>query len=198
MFNAKNKDPFQLFHAWIDDAKAKEPNNPTAMCLSTVSHDCKPSSRMVLLKDYDEQGFVFYTNGQSRKGEQLSHNPNVALNFYWKTFQRQIRIEGEIEIVPKTMTQNYFNSRPRGSQIASYASDQSRPLKDKAIYEDKIKELENKFQGMQTIPCPDHWNGYKVIPTLIEFWVEGEFRTHDRFMFTKNKNEVWEAERLYP
>jgi pyridoxamine 5'-phosphate oxidase len=168
------------------------------MCLSTVSADGKPSSRMVLLKQYDAQGFVFYTNSEGRKGGELANNPNVALCFYWKAFQRQVRIEGKVEIVPRDMTQAYFNSRYRGSQIASAASLQSRPLPDKKIYEDKIKELEKKYDGVSEIPCPPNWNGYRVVPTSIEFWVEGEFRTHDRFVFKPDLSGDWTASRLYP
>jgi len=198
MFDPIGQNPFELFEAWMNEAVSQEPNNPNAMCLSTVSGEGKPSSRMVLLKDYDDQGFVFYTNSESRKGGELADNPYVALNLYWKTFQRQIRIEGKVEIVPRAMTQAYFNSRHRGSQIASYASDQSRPLPDKSVYEARIKDLEKKFEGIENIPCPDHWNGYRVVPYSIEFWIEGEFRTHDRFVFTKNGGGNWIAERLYP
>lgn len=196
MFNPINQNPFDIFDQWMKDAEREEPNNPNAMCLSTVSADGKPSSRMVLLKQYSADGFVFYTNSHSRKGGELSSNPNVALNIYWKTFQRQVRIEGTVEIVPRDMTQAYFNSRHRNSQIASYASHQSMPLPDKAVYEARIAELEKEFEGVQNIPCPDHWNGYRVIPSSIELWEEGEFRTHDRFVFTLESD--WKAERLYP
>lgn len=198
IFNPTGQNPFEIFDKWMKDAQRDEPNNPNAMCLSTVSADGKPSSRMVLLKGYDESGFVFYTNSLSRKGEQLSQNPNVALNLYWKTFQRQVRIEGEVEVVSRDMTQAYFNSRHRGSQIASYASIQSTPLPDKSVYEARIAELEKEFEGVDEIPCPDHWNGYCVKPTMIELWVEGEFRTHDRFVFRLGDDGVWGAERLYP
>lgn len=198
IFNPIGKNPFNLFDQWMKDAEREEPNNPNAMCLSTLSSDGKPSSRMVLLKDYDDKGFVFYTNSQSRKGGELAENPYVALCLYWKTFQRQVRIEGQVEIVPREMTQAYFNSRHRGSQIASYASDQSQLLPDRAVYEARIKELEAEFADVDVIPCPDHWNGYRVKPTSIEFWVEGEFRTHDRFVFQQDANGAWKAQRLYP
>lgn len=198
IFNPTGKDPFDLFDEWMKEAERAEPNNPNAMCLSTVSADGKPSSRMVLLKDYDDKGFVFYTNSLSRKGGELAQNPFVALNLYWKTFQRQVRIEGEIEIVPRAMTQAYFNSRYRGSQIASYASHQSQPLPDKTVYEARIKELEAEFADVDIISCPDHWNGYRVKPSYIEFWVEGEFRTHDRFVFKHDAEGLWAAQRLYP
>ena len=192
------QNPFEIFAQWMIEAQREEPNNPNAMCLSTVSADGKPSSRMVLLKEYDENGFVFYTNSNSRKGIELDENPHVALNLYWKTFQRQVRLEGKIEIVPRAMTQKYFDSRHRGSQIASCASKQSQPLPDKAVYEKRIKELEKQYDGIDNIPCPEHWNGYRVKPTSIELWVEGQFRTHDRFVFKSNDSGEWIAERLYP
>jgi len=197
-FNPIGQDPFHIFDAWMQDAQKAEPNNPNAMCLSTVDREGRPSSRMVLLKEYDNDGFVFYTNSLSRKGHDLEHNSYVALNFYWKTFQRQVRVEGRAELVPHAMTEAYFQSRPRGSQIASYASDQSRRLTNKSLYEDRIRAIEKEFDGVETIPCPDHWNGYRVVPSMIELWVEGEFRTHDRFVFTQDNTGTWTAERLYP
>ena len=193
-----NDNPFDIFANWMKEASIAEPNNPNAMCLSTVSATGKPSSRMVLLKEHDESGFVFYTNSHSKKGEQLNENPNVALNFYWKTLQRQVRIEGAVTIVPRAMTEAYFHSRPRESQIASYASDQSQPLENKQIYLDRITQIKKDYEGVEHIPCPDHWNGYRVIPTLIEFWQEAEFRTHDRFVFHCTENRQWTIERQYP
>ena len=197
-FNLIGENPFDIFDQWMKQAEEDEPNNPNAMCLSTVDAKGRPSSRMVLLKDYDEKGFIFYTNSQSRKGQELETNPYVALCLYWKTSQRQVRIEGHVQIVPRAMTIEYFHSRHRGSQIASYASKQSRPLPDKQIYQDAIKELDNQFEGQDNITCPDHWNGYRVIPETIELWQEGEHRTHDRFAFKPNDNGEWVAERLYP
>ena len=198
MFDPVGQNPFYIFHKWMEEAKEQEPNNPNAMCLSTVNANGYPSSRMVLLKDYDETGFVFYTNSDSRKGGDLAGNPHVALCLYWKSSQRQVRIEGKVNTVPRDMTTAYFHSRPRGSQIASAASLQSRPLPDKQIYLDRIKELENRYEGETCIPCPDHWNGYRVIPSMIELWQEGEFRTHDRFAFTMNDRGEWVGQRLYP
>ena len=195
-FDATGQNPFDIFDNWIKQAIKNNPDNPNAMCLSTVSSTGKPSSRMVLLKEYDENGFIFYTNSESRKGQELSQNPHVALNLYWRESQRQVRIEGKIEIVSRQMTQAYFNSRQRGSQIASYASQQSSPLPNRHVYEDRIKKLEDQFKDTKEIPCPDHWNGYHVTPSLIELWQEGQFRTHDRFVFKVENN--WIAERLYP
>ena len=180
----------------MKDAVRVEPNNPNAMCLSTVSKDGKPSSRMVLLKDYGCDGFTFFSNSQSRKGLELETNPYVALCLYWKSFQRQVRIEGKAEKVSRHITESYFHSRPRGSQIASHCSDQSRPLPDKQIYLDRIEKMTKEFENVEVIPCKDEWNGYLAKPTLIELWQEGEFRTHDRFVFRVENN--WQAERLYP
>lgn len=196
MFNPVHDNPFDIFHQWMEDAKREEPNNPNAMCLSTVSKDGKPSSRMVLLKDYGPEGFTFFSNSLSRKGQELDHNPYVALCLYWKTFQRQVRIEGKAKKVSREITEDYFHSRHRGSQIASHCSDQSRPLPDKQIYLDRIADMTEKFKDVDVIPCKDEWNGYLVKPSSIELWEEGEFRTHDRFVFKAENN--WKAERLYP
>ena len=197
ILDLENKNPFDIFDQWMTDAIRDEPNNPNAMCLSTVSTDGKPSSRMVLLKDYGQNGFIFFTNSHSRKGQELEGNNNVALCLYWKKFQRQVRIEGTVEIVSRDITEAYFHSRHRGSQIASYASKQSHPLPDKSIYTARIAELENKFKGQDNIPCPEHWNGYRVMPSSIELWQEGEHRTHDRFVFRADEDN-WKAKRLYP
>jgi pyridoxamine 5'-phosphate oxidase len=196
-FDPYSTDPFKLFAKWLEDAEREEPNNPNAMCLSTVSEDGKPSSRMVLLKEHGPEGFVFYTNSESRKGKELNKNSYVSLCFYWKTFQRQIRIEGKAEIVPREMTENYFHSRHRGSQIASAASKQSSPLKDKQDYIDRFDELNEQYEGQDNIPCPEHWNGYRIVPSSIEFWMEGEHRMHDRFVF-RFDDGGYRMDRLYP
>jgi len=191
-------DPFTVFDQWMKEAEKQEPNNPNAMCLSTVSKDGKPSSRMVLLKDYDVNGFTFFSNSQSRKGLELKDNPWVALCLYWKTFQRQVRIEGKAEKVERHITEAYFHGRSRGSQIASHCSDQSQILQDKKIYLDRIAKAEKHFKDVEVIPCKDEWNGYRVVPTMIELWQEGEFRTHDRYAFKKDGNGQWVGQRLYP
>lgn len=198
VFAPSKNDPFSIFNEWFEEAKQAEPNNPNAMCLTTVSSSGCPSSRMVLMKEHDKHGFVFYTNSQSRKGRELSESPFVALCFYWKTLQKQIRIEGHIERVSQEMVENYFHSRHRGSQIASAASLQSQPLDDKQTYIDRFNELDKQYEGQDNIPCPEHWNGYRVIPSSIEFWVEGEHRMHDRFVFTKDAQGRWQSQRLYP
>lgn len=198
-FDPTGRDPFEVFDEWYADAKSSEPNDPNAMCLSTVNASACPSSRMVLLKNYGADGFTFFTNSESRKGQELSDNPNVALLFHWKSLLRQIRIEGRAGVISRAETEGYFHSRARESQIASYASDQSQPLPDKAVYMDRINEVRQQFDGQHDIPCPDHWNGYRVIPSKIEFWIQKDYRTHDRFVFTREQEGGnWHCQRLYP
>ncbi|PCH99982.1 MAG: pyridoxamine 5'-phosphate oxidase [Alphaproteobacteria bacterium] len=193
-----DNNPFILFSKWMALAIKNEPNDPNAMCLSTVDGDGHPSSRIVLLKDYDDNGFVFFTNSQSQKGQELAENQNVALGFHWKSLLKQIRINGIAKIIPREETTKYFHSRARESQIASYASLQSQPLPDKRIYEDKINAVREQFKNEENIPCPDHWNGYRVTPSKMEFWTQKDYRTHDRFVYTPDHDDIWSKERLYP
>ena len=164
------KDPFELFKKWYDLACETEINDPNAMTLSTVYNN-QPSSRVVLLKSYDQNGFVFYTNSNSKKGTSIEINNNVALNFHWKTQNRQIRIEGQANIVSPEDANSYFSSRPRGSQIGARSSNQSDELISRGELIDRIKEFEIKFKNLD-IPRPPHWNGYLIKPTIIEFWQE--------------------------
>ena len=189
------KNPFELFNNWYDLACETEINDPNAMTLSTILNN-QPSSRVVLLKSHDEEGFVFYTNSNSKKGKSISENNNVALNFHWKTQNRQIRIEGQAKIVSSEVADSYFNSRPRGSQIGAWSSNQSEELISRSELIDKIKKSETKYAD-QNIPRPLHWNGYLVKPKLIEFWQEMPFRIHDRVLFTLLNNR-WEIKKLYP
>ena len=198
----KNKDlidftqkPFELFNNWYDLAIETEINDPNAMTLSTISNN-KPSSRVVLLKSHDEKGFVFYTNSNSKKGKSISENNNIALNFHWKTQNRQIRIEGQAKIVSSEIADSYFNSRPRGSQIGAWSSNQSAELNARSELIDNIKKFEKKYED-QDIPRPSHWNGYLVKPQLIEFWQEMPFRIHDRVVYTLYNNK-WKIKKLYP
>ena len=165
------------------------------MTLSTVNNN-QPSSRVVLLKSYDQNGFVFYTNSNSKKGVSIDINNNVALNFHWKTQNRQIRIEGNANIVSDTIADSYFKSRPRGSQIGAWSSNQSATLISRNELIDNIKNFEKKYEG-QDIPRPPHWNGYLVKPQLIEFWQEMPFRIHDRVVYNLINNK-WEIKKLYP
>ena len=189
------KDPFELFKKWYDLACKTEINDPNAMTLSTVYNN-QPSSRVVLLKSYDKNGFVFYTNSNSKKGTSIQINNNVALNFHWKTQNRQIRIEGNANIVSDSVADSYFKSRPRGSQIGAWSSNQSADLSSREELLDSIEKFEKKFKD-KDIPRPTHWNGYLVIPRLIEFWQEMPYRVHDRIIYT-NTDNIWVTKKLYP
>ena len=189
------KNPFELFNNWYDLASETEINDPNAMTLSTILNN-QPSSRVVLLKSHDEEGFVFYTNSNSKKGKSINDNNNIALNFHWKTQNRQVRIEGQAKIVSSEVADSYFNSRPRGSQIGAWSSNQSEELISRSELIDKIKKSETKYAD-QNIPRPLHWNGYLVKPKLIEFWQEMPFRIHDRVLYTLLNNK-WEIKKLYP
>ena len=187
--------PFELFGNWYDLAIETEINDPNAMTLSTISNN-RPSSRVVLLKSHDEKGFVFYTNSNSKKGKSISENNNIALNFHWKTQNRQIRIEGQANIVSSEIADSYFKSRPRGSQIGAWSSNQSEELIERSELTDNIKKFEKAYED-NDIPRPPHWNGYLVKPQLIEFWQEMPFRIHDRVVYTLINNK-WEIKKLYP
>ena len=188
-------DPFDLFEAWLREAEAGEPNDPNAMTLATTTRDGRPSARMVLLKGHDRRGFVFYTNLQSRKGEELAANPRAALLFHWKSLRRQIRIEGVCEPVSEAEADAYFGSRARVSRLGAIASDQSRPLPDRAVFEQRVSELDRRYPG--DIPRPGHWSGFRVVPELIEFWQDMPFRLHDRTVF-RRADEGWAVGKLYP
>ena len=189
------KDPFVLFKKWYDLACKTEINDPNAMTLSTISNN-QPSSRVVLLKSYDEIGLVFYTNSNSKKGKSIKENNNVALNFHWKTQNRQIRIEGNANIVSKEVADSYFKTRPRNSQIGAWSSNQSDDLSSRDELVKNIKDFEMKYKD-KDIPRPSHWNGYLVMPNLIEFWQEMPFRFHDRVLYLKSDNS-WKIKKLYP
>lgn len=189
-------EPFDLFGKWLDMAKEKEINDPTAMNLATTTPDGKPSSRMVLLKDFDQEGFVFYTNLESKKGLQLADNNHVALNFHWKSLRKQVRIEGHAEPVSDAEADAYFQSRPRGSRIGAWASEQSRPMEGMFILERRVAEFTAKF-GVGEVPRPPHWSGFRVAPELIEFWSDGKFRLHERTVYDRD-GDSWKTERQYP
>ena len=176
-------DPFALFDQWFAEARAAEVNDPEAMALATADSDGRPSVRMVLLKGHGPDGFVFYTNEQSAKGEQLADNPRAALLFHWKGLRRQVRIEGAVERVPDDQADAYFASRARDSQLGAWASDQSRPLDVRATFEQRFEDVSRRFEG-QDVPRPPHWRGYRVIPDRIEFWNDRPHRLHERQLFT--------------
>ena len=192
-----NINPISLFEEWFEEAKKREINDPNAMNLATISDDGKPSSRIVLLKSYNEQGFVFYTNSNSKKGRAIESNSNVALNFHWKSLQKQIRIEGIVSIITNVEADRYYDSRPLGSRIGAWASKQSEELDDRSILLDRVKEFEKKFEN-NNIKRPSHWNGYRVEPNLIEFWQDMPFRLHDRVEFKKVGAVDWVSKKLYP
>lgn len=189
--------PFEIFHEWFEIAK-NTPNiiEPTAMCLATVAPNNHPSSRMVLLKKFDENGFCFYTNLNSRKAQELKNNPFVAICFYWGFLGKQIRIEGKIQPVSSIEADEYFASRRRESRIGAWASHQSQKMLSWQDFLDKISEFENKFIN-QDIPRPEFWSGFRIVPKAIEFWQEGDFRIHQRFLYERSPSG-WIVNQLYP
>jgi pyridoxamine 5'-phosphate oxidase len=190
------EDPFALFAAWMGEAEKTEPNDPNAMVLATATPDGHPSARMVLLKGWDENGFVFYTNLESRKGRELASNQQVALLFHWKSLRRQIRIEGPASSVSAAEADAYFASRPRLSRLGAWASDQSRPLSSRATLAGRVTALELRHP-VGDIPRPPHWSGFCVVPTAFEFWQDMPFRLHDRTVFTR-ADGAWRTAKLYP
>jgi pyridoxamine 5'-phosphate oxidase len=189
--------PFTLFGEWLKEAEAQEPNDPNALALATTNKQGRPSIRMVLLKGFDEAGFVFYTNLESRKGLELTENPQAAMLFHWKSLRRQVRIEGGIERVSDEEADTYFSSRPRGSQIGAWASEQSRPLPSRFELEKRIGEYALKF-GLGEVPRPQHWSGFRLVPDYFEFWQDRPFRLHDREVFTRQAGGEWATEKLFP
>lgn len=195
-------DPYDLFGTWMALAEQREPNDPTAMTLATVGADGRPSARTVLLKGLDSpgsnpRGFVFYTNTHSRKGQDLTSNADVALLFHWKSLRRQIRIEGRSQPVDPAEADAYFATRPLGSQMGAWASDQSRPMAGgRGELERRVKEYEDRF-GSGPVPRPPHWSGYRVVPDRMEFWIDQRYRLHDRALFTVADGR-WSAQRLFP
>ncbi|WP_341224474.1 pyridoxamine 5'-phosphate oxidase [uncultured Arcticibacterium sp.] len=189
-------EPFSLFFDWMEAAKSGEIKEPNAMVLSTIRNE-KPTARVVLLKGFDENGFVFFTNYQSHKGTELENNPNAAMTFFWDALQRQVRIEGVIEKVSEEESDEYYHSRPILSQIGAWVSNQSTVIKDRTVLEEKNAQLEEKYKNVNPIPRPPHWGGYRLKPTHIEFWQGRQNRLHDRILFSKKENN-WQSERLSP
>lgn len=189
-------EPFKLFAEWFAAAKASEPAEPEAMNLATTTRDGVPSSRIVLLRGHDERGFVFFTNFDSRKGEELLANPRATLCFHWKSLQRQVRVEGEAAPVSDTEGDAYFSRRARMSQIGAWASDQSRPLDSRETFERRVAEMEARFKD-KPVPRPSRWSGFRLVPKRIEFWEERPFRLHDRLVYVRD-GEGWSVTRLYP
>ncbi len=195
---AEGADPFVLFDGWFEEAARREPNDPNAMALATVAADGLPDVRMVLLKGVDDGGFVFYTNLDSAKGEQLAAGSGAALVFHWKSLRRQVRVRGPVSRVSDAAADAYFATRARGSQVGAWASAQSRPLESRHALEAAVARHGLKF-GLGEVPRPPHWSGFKVTPLAMEFWRSSRFRLHDRLQFTRTSPaEPWTNRRLYP
>ena len=191
-------EPFALFERWFKEAKEKEPNDPNGMALATADANGLPDVRMVLMKDFDARGFVFYTNAESAKGTQLAENGRAALCFHWKSLRRQVRVRGIVSFVSDTEADAYFKSRDRGARLGAWASIQSRPLEDRLALEKRIADYALKY-GVGEVPRPDFWRGYRVAPLAMEFWRDRPFRLHDRLVFTRGApGEAWSKTRLYP
>ena len=189
-------DPLALFDAWFAEAKAAEPNDAEAMALATASPAGSPSVRMVLMKGHGEQGFDFYTNEESAKGRQLAYNPQAALLFHWKSLRRQVRIEGTVERIGPGEADVYFATRSRDSQLGAWASDQSRALESRALFERRYEDVQQRFEGEQ-VPRPPHWGGYRLKPERIEFWLDRPHRLHERRLFTRSASG-WDEGLLHP
>lgn len=192
------EEPLRLFAAWFEEATRREPRDPTAMSLATVDADGLPNVRMVLMKSFGEAGFVFYTNADSQKGQELDRDPKGALLFHWKSLNRQVRLRGPVERIEDAEADAYFATRPRLAQIGAWASKQSAPLESTHAFEKAIAFYTAKF-GLGTIPRPPNWTGYRLRPLLIEFWQERPFRLHDRLEFRRETLDApWRKARLYP
>ena len=191
-----NPDPIAQFRRWFDDALAAGLREPNAMTLATATPDGRPSARVVLLKGFDERGFVFYTNYEGRKARELEVNPYCALVFYWGELERQVRVEGRASRVPDGESDAYFEGRPRGSQLGAWVSEQSRPVRDRGALEDRLRELVAEYEGRE-VPRPPFWGGYRVEPETIEFWQGRENRLHDRLIYRRSDG-LWRRERLQP
>jgi len=192
------EEPFSLFAAWLAEAEKSEPNDPTAMALATSGADGLPNVRMVLLKGVDADGFVFYTNAESRKGGELAENRQAAAVFHWKSLRRQVRLRGGVATVSDAESDAYFASRPLQSRIGAWASQQSRPLESRYALEKAVAYYAAKF-GLGEVPRPAYWRGFQIKPVSIEFWQDGAFRLHDRLVFARDPADgQWRKERLYP
>ncbi|MDK4738781.1 pyridoxamine 5'-phosphate oxidase [Rhizobium sp. CNPSo 3464] len=194
----EQNEPFALFASWLRDAEANEPNDPNAVALATVDKDGLPNVRMVLLKGFDSQGFVFYTNFESQKGQEILSQKKAAMCFHWKSLRRQVRLRGLVEVVSDNEADEYFKTRARGSRIGAWASKQSRPLEGRFALEKAVAEYTARY-AIGDIPRPAYWSGFRIRPLSIEFWHDRQFRLHDRVEFRRDVPEgAWEKVRMYP
>ena len=192
------KDPMQLFKVWMDEAKKTEPNDPNAVALATSNKKNLPSVRMVLLKDCNENGFVFYTNLNSQKGIELKENPNASMCFHWKSLLRQVRISGSVSSVSDKVADQYYNTRGYESRIGAWASKQSKVLSSRDELINSIEDYKKKFDDQNNVPRPSHWSGWNLSPLTIEFWLDGDSRIHERLKYSKDSNGIWTQSLLSP
>ena len=191
-------DPFELFEKWFSEAKKKEINDPNALALGTASKEGIPSVRMVLLKGFDKNGFVFYTNLNSQKGEELKKNPNASMCFHWKSLLRQIRIVGNLKLVDKKTADDYYNSRAYESRIGAWASKQSSFLENRSELLENMEIFRKKYNDKENVPRPSHWSGWRLKPSSIEFWLDGENRIHERLKYISDEKNIWVKKLLSP
>jgi pyridoxamine 5'-phosphate oxidase len=193
----KNNNPLEIFRDWFDKAGKADIDKPNAMTLSTVDSTGSPNARIVLLSSYDSNGFVFHTNYKSEKGAELAENSSACLLFWWDEIGFQVRINGEVSKTTAEESDTYFKNRPRGSQVGAWASEQSQEIKSRQVLEDRVMEFEKKFEG-KDVPRPKHWGGYVLVPDKFEFWINRDSRLHDRYLYTRGKNNDWQKKILAP
>ena len=191
-------DPIDLFEVWMNEAKKTEPNDPNAVALATSDHNNSPSIRMVLLKDFNKDGFVFYTNLNSQKGNELKNNPKAAMCFHWKSLLRQVRINGTVQKVSNEVADEYYNTRGYESRIGAWASKQSTILSNRDDLLNSIEEYKKKYSNKNDVPRPEYWSGWNLIPSSIEFWLDGDSRIHERLKYTKDNEGNWAKSLLSP
>ena len=191
-------DPIELFRSWMNQAKKTEPNDPNALALGTSDQNNFPSIRMVLLKDFNKDGFIFYTNLNSQKGNELKNNPKAAMCFHWKSLLRQVRISGVVNKVSNEVADNYYNTRGYESRIGAWASKQSSILKNRNELLESIEEYKKKYNNETKVPRPEYWSGWNLTPSSIEFWLDGDSRIHERLKYTKDENDKWNKSLLSP
>jgi len=195
---ANNQDPIALFAAWFAEAQASPLRDPTAMALATASKDLMPSVRMLLMKQFDHEGLVFYTNMTSAKAQDLQENPQACACFHWESLKRQVRVSGRVELVSDAEADAYFASRPRESQLGAWASLQSQAMRERAEFEARLEMVTRQYEG-KSIPRPPHWSGFRMVPVRIEFWSDRPFRLHDRLVYSRSRpGDPWQTQILYP